>query len=96
MPAEYCSYGPDFETYCTPWLIKNHPDVYRNLFTKTATNDSAEGADEDGEARPSAPWTTEERLVAFYTKYMPEKLDNVPALLEKYEGTKSFFFKTFE
>ena len=43
-------------------------------------------AEEDKAERPSAPWTSEERLVQFYTKYQPDKLDSVPGMLEKYAG----------
>ena len=91
MPPEYCSFGPDFESHCSPWLMKNHPQIYDRLYAKKSTAESGEGGDSDNDA-PTGPWTTEERLVAFYTKYMPEKLDNVPALLEKYEGMLYAFF----
>lgn len=98
MPPEYCSYGPDFETHCTPWLTKNHPHIYHKLYAKkgatTTTSSSSPDneEEEDNEDLPTAPWTTEERLVAFYTKYMPDKLEAVPALLEKYAGKEDKLF----
>lgn len=95
MPPEYCEYGPDFETHCIPWLLKNHPDVHARLKALRTGDgqkgDENEGGDDDGV--PTRPWTTEERLTAFYSKYMPEKLDGIPALLEKYEGKEEKLFK---
>merc|ERR1712157_593511 len=41
---------------------------------------------------PSEPWTTEERLHAFYTKYDETKLDNIPSLLQKYQGKEEKLF----
>eukprot|EP00525_Craspedostauros_australis_P010117 CAMPEP_0198122568 /NCGR_PEP_ID=MMETSP1442-20131203/35219_1 /TAXON_ID= /ORGANISM="Craspedostauros australis, Strain CCMP3328" /LENGTH=248 /DNA_ID=CAMNT_0043781627 /DNA_START=65 /DNA_END=811 /DNA_ORIENTATION=+ len=83
MPPEYCEYGPDFEAYCEPWLRKNHPEMHAKLHG---------GGDDAKKARPDEPWTTEERLVAFYEKYQPDKLDNVPSLLEKYAGKEEKLF----
>jgi density-regulated protein DRP1 len=40
----------------------------------------------------TAPWTTRERLAAFYTQYMPDKLDGIDAILEKYEGKEDKLF----
>eukprot|EP00245_Coleochaete_scutata_P002783 TRINITY_DN13892_c0_g1_i1.p1 TRINITY_DN13892_c0_g1~~TRINITY_DN13892_c0_g1_i1.p1 ORF type:complete len:199 (-),score=70.47 TRINITY_DN13892_c0_g1_i1:527-1123(-) len=31
MPPEYCEFGPDFEK-CKPWLLKNAPETYPELF----------------------------------------------------------------
>jgi density-regulated protein DRP1 len=78
MPPEYCEYGPDFETHCLAWLQKHHPEVHATLHgaERTATKPP----------RPDEPWTIEQRLTAFYEKYVPEKIDSVPGLLEKYEG----------
>lgn len=90
MPPEYCSYSPDFESHCTPWLLKNNPLVYHTLYSKKKTGDGDQSGDDQN--MPKAPWTTEERLTAFYTKYMPEKLENIPALLEKYEGKEEKLF----
>lgn len=39
LPAEYCEFGPDFES-CKPWLIQNVPDLYPDLlkgYPKTET-----------------------------------------------------------
>ncbi|KAL7518467.1 hypothetical protein ACHAWX_003289, partial [Stephanocyclus meneghinianus] len=41
---------------------------------------------------PTEPWTTRERLAAFYTKYMPEKLDGIDAILDKYAGKEDKLF----
>mmetsp|Transcript_9788 Transcript_9788/g.13798 ORF Transcript_9788/g.13798 Transcript_9788/m.13798 type:complete len:256 (-) Transcript_9788:61-828(-) len=88
MPPEYCEYGPDFESHCIPWLQKHHPAVYAKLFKdRKSKND-----DEEGVERPSEPWTIEQRLTAFYEQYVPEKIDSVPALLEKYEGKEDKLF----
>uniref|UniRef100_A0A7R9W360 SUI1 domain-containing protein n=1 Tax=Pseudictyota dubia TaxID=2749911 RepID=A0A7R9W360_9STRA len=94
MPPEYCEYGPDFESHCNPWLLKNHPDLYARLKDIRAGKSSS-GGDHDstgGEDAPSQPWTTEERLCAFYEKYQPDKVDGVPALLEKYAGKENKLF----
>lgn len=87
MPPEYCSYGPDFESHCKPWLQKNHLDVYKQ-FKET---DETAGDGEQLE-KPSDPWTIEERLTKFYEKYQPDKVDSVPGLLEKYEGKEEKLF----
>jgi density-regulated protein len=99
MPPEYCSYGPDYETHCLPWLKKNHPDMHREFASLSLEAAASKKKDEEGNdapARPSAPWTTEQRLVAFYTKYVPDKLDSVPSLLEKYAGKEENLFKALE
>lgn len=93
MPPEYCSYSPDFESHCTPWLAKNYPHIYHKLYSKkVSTSSKDDDDDKEVENLPTAPWTTEERLVAFYTKYMPDKLEGVPALLEKYAGKEDKLF----
>eukprot|EP00584_Thalassiosira_punctigera_P005603 CAMPEP_0172530478 /NCGR_PEP_ID=MMETSP1067-20121228/4204_1 /TAXON_ID=265564 ORGANISM="Thalassiosira punctigera, Strain Tpunct2005C2" /NCGR_SAMPLE_ID=MMETSP1067 /ASSEMBLY_ACC=CAM_ASM_000444 /LENGTH=261 /DNA_ID=CAMNT_0013314697 /DNA_START=104 /DNA_END=889 /DNA_ORIENTATION=+ len=95
MPPEYCAYGPDFETHCVPWLKSNHPRFFSKLHGNKAVS-SAGGNDQEGDESnpaPTEPWTTRERLVAFYTKYMPEKLDGIDAILEKYEGKEDKLFK---
>mmetsp|Transcript_32975 Transcript_32975/g.72729 ORF Transcript_32975/g.72729 Transcript_32975/m.72729 type:complete len:281 (+) Transcript_32975:82-924(+) len=100
MPPEYCEFGPDFETHCNPWLLKSHPDVHAKLKAlrgKPASSDKKKDAfDEDGDDAaaasdseddgPTEPWTTEERLTAFYEQYQPDKVGDVPKLLEKYDG----------
>jgi density-regulated protein len=94
MPPEYCEYGPDFESHCLPWLKQKHPDMYEELVAKRGI--SAKAASEAQAAkpeRPSRPRNTEERLVAFYEKYVPEKLDTVPSLLEKYAGKEDKLFE---
>jgi hypothetical protein len=82
MPPEYCEYGPDFESHCNPWLLKRHPDLHASLKALRAANEKApqkEEGESQGDATKSAPtrpWTTEERLTAFYTKYVPEKVSS--------------------
>eukprot|EP00568_Trieres_chinensis_P010530 CAMPEP_0183307596 /NCGR_PEP_ID=MMETSP0160_2-20130417/18209_1 /TAXON_ID=2839 ORGANISM="Odontella Sinensis, Strain Grunow 1884" /NCGR_SAMPLE_ID=MMETSP0160_2 /ASSEMBLY_ACC=CAM_ASM_000250 /LENGTH=255 /DNA_ID=CAMNT_0025471209 /DNA_START=58 /DNA_END=825 /DNA_ORIENTATION=- len=93
MPPEYCEYGPDYESHCKPWIIKNHPDVHAKL--KLLRSGKALDADDDDDgvdAAPSRPWTTEERLRAFYNKYQPDKVGGVPALLQKYSGKEEKLF----
>ena len=97
MPPEFCSYGPDFETHCAPWLKKHHPDLFQKYCLAEDANKKADsGAAAAGSDKPSnkpdRPWTTEERLIAFYEKYVPEKVDSVPGLLEKYEGKEDKLF----
>ena len=103
MPPEYCEYGPDFESHCDPWLLKHHPDIHCKLAslrtTKPTKTKKADG-DDDGNAgdankptKPTEPWTTEQRLTAFYEKYQPEKVSDVPTLLEKYAGKEDNLFK---
>ena len=92
MPPEYCEYGPDFESHCDPWLCKTHPDVHSKLkaLRGAVSKAGAGGSDDEGasdeEEGPAEPWTTEERLAAFYEKYQPDKIGDVAKLLEKYEG----------
>ena len=88
MPPEYCEYGPDFESHCLPWIIKNEPELHAKLRALRGEMTTTE-AELD---IPKEPWTTEERLVAFYEKYMPEKVDGVPALLQKYAGKEEKLF----
>jgi len=93
MPPEYCEYVADFETLCIPWLQKTHPGLFEKLYLSTdeATTQS-QGEEESSTPAPTGPWTIEERLHAFYAKYMPEKLDNIPSLLQKYEGREEQLF----
>lgn len=94
IPPEYCEYGPDFETHCFPWLQQHHPDICKVLHAnKEGSKKSTSKPKEPKNERPSAPWTTEERLTAFYTKYVPEKIDGIPALLEKYQGKEDKLFQ---
>ena len=108
MPPEYCEYGPDFETHCDPWLRRHHPELRQKLAeerkkrrrgTKTDPK-QRDGDDDDGAAaaedrlpKPDRPWTTEQRLTAFYEKYQPDKVDSVPGLLEKYAGKEDKLFE---
>lgn len=102
MPPEYCSYGPDFETHCRPWLKKSHPKLYEILHvvasSTSSTSSSADDPTIDAAVVSSdpnaatAPWTTRERLAAFYAQYMPDKLDGIDAILEKYEGKEDKLF----
>eukprot|EP00536_Pseudo-nitzschia_multiseries_P015692 jgi/Psemu1/312354/fgenesh1_kg.933_\ len=95
MPPEYCEYGPDFERVCEPWLKKTHPELQSKL--KALRGDSSE-KENDGEEdevvpnKPEEPWTTEERLTKFYETYVPEKVSDVPSLLEKYAGKEEKLF----
>lgn len=98
MPPEYCEYCPDFETHCDPWLKQNHPEMRAELAAKRSTKKEKppsaveDASDGDQDAKPKRPWTVEERLTAFYEKYVPEKVDNVPSLLEKYAGKEEKLF----
>jgi density-regulated protein DRP1 len=101
MPPEYCEYGPDFETHCLPWLKKCHPDLLGRLHGDRPpgcgggagdAGNEGEGTGGGREAKPTAPWTTRERLTAFYTKYQPDKLDGIDAILTKYSGKEDKLF----
>lgn len=98
MPPEYCEYGPDFERECVPWMKKNHPEIWSKIKAELSGSkdgsggDPAVAEDADDEIRPTAPWTIEERLTAFYEKYQPDKLSDVPSLLEKYAGKEDKLF----
>jgi len=89
MPPEYCSYGPDFESHCLPWLKSSHPPVFKALFS--GRKDKCEDAPKVSDI-PLKPWTMEQRLTAFYEKYEPEKLANLPNLLVKYAGKEEQLF----
>ena len=100
MPIEYCEYSPDYETHCLPWLQKNYKSIYNDLtFVKksicksVSTTTSTENVEKSkNKVKPEKPWTTEERLVEFYMKYEPNKLDAIPGLLEKYVGKEDKLF----
>ncbi|KAI2510818.1 Translation initiation factor SUI1 [Fragilaria crotonensis] len=98
MPPEYCEFGPDFETHCNPWLKKHHPVLWaERKKQQTAAADDEATAEEakknaTSKERPTAPWTVEQRLLAFYEKYEPGKVDNVPGLLVKYAGKEENLF----
>lgn len=94
IPPEYCEYGPDFESHCNPWLKKNHPELHAKLkaLRGDETSTKKEESPEEKPAPPSAPWTTEERLTAFYNQYQPDKISDVPSLLEKYAGKEDKLF----
>lgn len=94
MPPEYCEYGPDFETHCVPWLKSKHPDLFLKLHNRPTTSADGDGGADGASSTPAptAPWTIKERLVAFYTEYMPEKLDGIDAILEKYAGKEDKLF----
>ncbi|EJK73859.1 hypothetical protein THAOC_04496 [Thalassiosira oceanica] len=95
MPPEYCSYSPNYETHCIKWLKKNVSPADFLKYT-ASSNSTADGGEEGGEDAgpppPSEPWTTKERLVAFYTKYQPDKLDGIDGILEKYAGKEDKLF----
>lgn len=102
MPLEYCEYGPDYETHCIPWWKKNHLAIFNDYVQRTGgggkSSNSSKVADDTAAAasskppKPDQPWTTEERLTAFYEKYVPEKVESVPTLLEKYAGREENLF----
>mmetsp|Transcript_3687 Transcript_3687/g.5617 ORF Transcript_3687/g.5617 Transcript_3687/m.5617 type:complete len:255 (-) Transcript_3687:4004-4768(-) len=92
MPPEYCSYGPDFESHCKPWLQKKHPDMYKEIKKQLKGAENEAAGDDENPVKPSEPWTVEERLTKFYEKYQPDKLDAVPGLLEKYAGKEDNLF----
>jgi len=101
MPLEYCEYGPDFETHCNPWLKKNNPAMFQELrgaMVASKPNAAAAAPNEKPSRpeRPDEPWTMKERLTAFYEKYVPEKIDNIPGLLEKYAGKEEKLFQALE
>lgn len=93
MPPEYCEFGPDFEKVCDPWLRKHHPELRKELMEKRGASSSTTIIDTDKPPRPERPWTTEERLTEFYRKYVPEKIDSIPGLLEKYAGKEEKLFE---
>ena len=98
MPPEYCEYGPDYERVCEPYLKRKHPDLYAKIMAikgKISDDGDDEGDDAHTEPvsnKPTAPWTTEERLTEFYKKYVPEKVSDVPTLLGKYAGKEDKLF----
>ncbi len=96
MPPEYCEYGPDYERVCAPYLKKTYPDLFATLLAKSGKSLQNDNNAEEDKApvsdRPSAPWTTEERLTKFYEEYVPEKVSDVPSLLEKYAGKEDKLF----
>jgi density-regulated protein DRP1 len=95
MPPEYCQYGPDFESHCLPWIRKHHPDIHALPGPKAPSQpcEDVKIPEPEVKPKPSRPWTTEERLIAFYNKYQPDKLDSVPGLLEKYVGKELQLFQ---
>jgi len=98
MPPEFCEYGPDYETHCKSWLLKNHPTIYTGLKALRKgggndENDPTSGADSANAVQiPSEPWTTEERLRKFYEQYQPDKVDGCAAILEKYADREDQLF----
>jgi density-regulated protein DRP1 len=67
----------------------------------TTTTDADNDDDDDDNAvgttattvtKPTSPWTTIERLTKFYEQYVPEKISDVPSLLEKYAGKEDKLF----
>lgn len=97
MPPEYCEFGPDFETHCDPWLRKHHPELRQELVEKRGAaclvaKKNPKAAPEKP-PKPDAPWTIAERLMTFYQKYVPEKVETVPSLLEKYAGKEEKLFQ---
>jgi density-regulated protein len=76
--------GPDYETHCNPWLKKHHPILWAEECQKKLKQ-AADAADDDDAAEAmkqascktaaAAPWTMEQRLLAFYETYEPGKVD---------------------
>jgi density-regulated protein len=94
MPPEYCEYGPDYETHCDPWLRKHHPDLWDILMTKRGIKPTPTvSSNKVKPQKPDQPWTIAERLMEFYKKYVPEKVETVPSLLEKYAGKEEKLFQ---
>ena len=87
-------YSPDYETHCIQWLKKNHFDEFIRL-NKSSKQKDNDDEDDDGDNtnKPQAPWTTEERLRAFYIKYQPDKVDGIGKILDKYAGKEESLFK---
>jgi len=96
MPPEYCEFGPDFETHCDVWLKKHHPEMRQALQEQRGAKptDGAANANANKKPpKPDQPWTVQQRLTAFYEKYVPEKVDSIPSLLEKYAGKEEKLFE---
>jgi density-regulated protein len=95
MPPEYCEYGPDYETHCEPWLRKHHPDLWDELAAKRGKKSTlvVPKVKPTKPLKPDMPWTIAERLMEFYVKYVPEKVETVPSLLEKYAGKEEKLFQ---
>ena len=105
FPPEYCEYGAaSFRSAkCDPWLQSNHPELYEQLIesrgilssSATPSNELDQSSSEplhQEPTKPDKPWTTQERLTAFYQKYVPDKIADVPSLLQKYEGKEDKLF----
>uniref|UniRef100_A0A7S1BFS6 SUI1 domain-containing protein n=1 Tax=Corethron hystrix TaxID=216773 RepID=A0A7S1BFS6_9STRA len=96
MPPEYCEYGPDFESHCVPWLKAYYPSLFKELYVGKFDKERCEDTEESeipGELEASfEPWTTDQRLMAFYEKYEPSKVGNVSNLLQKYAGKEDQLF----
>ena len=87
MPPEFCEYGPDFETHCSPWLLKFDFARYAKIHSSGTGDADSEDEGGDGETM-----TVEQRLIAFYKHYMPEKLDGIGKILDKYAGKEEQLF----
>lgn len=108
LPPEYCEYVEDYEKLCVPWLKKAYPEVHARItalrMDRPAVAAVSSGGLDNGDgggdattkndARPiaAAPWTVEERLTKFYELYVPEKVSDIPSLLEKYAGKEDKLF----
>lgn len=93
MPPEYCEFGPDFESHCIPWLKSEHPEIFAALHSaKRSHNDDSMEENDDDEGKKGGVRTVEQRLIAFYEHYMPDKLDGIPKILEKYAGKEDQLF----
>lgn len=87
MPPEYCEYGPDYETHCLPWMQKYQPDIDYSF------KNSKEKKDQSMTNNKSfSKFTTEQRLIAFYTKYQPDMLGKVKTIMLKYSGREDKLF----
>jgi density-regulated protein len=73
--------------------LRDSGDHRKTAAGTTPSSSSKKGAAVvDKPAKPPHPWTTTERLTAFYHKYVPEKIDGIPVLLEKYVGKEENLF----
>ena len=107
MPPEYCSYGPDYETHCLPWLTKNFPHLLPKATEEVDNSASSNSASSNSASSNSAststeaaltPWSSRDRLFNFYSKYVPAKIsstspyEEVDKLLVKYAGKEENLF----
>lgn len=58
IPPEYCEFNKDQFELCKPWIQKNCPEVYPEIFKEPAEGEKKEGDDEkkegDGEKKETS------------------------------------------